>query len=51
MIPMAMHFRLHPWDIGRLTIWQFEIYAAAIDEMTRLQEQRAKEAGRPVRKR
>lgn len=51
MIGLAYHFALHPWDIGRLTIGQFEMYAAALNEMARQVDQRDKEAGRPVRKR
>jgi hypothetical protein len=51
MIGLAYHFQLHPWDIGRLTIGHFEMYAAALDEMNRQAEERSKEAGRPVRKR
>ncbi len=56
MIGLAYHFALHPWDIGRLTIGQFEMYAGALDEMARQAEQQGKErqtreAGRPVRKR
>lgn len=34
-----------------MTLGEFEVYTAALDEMKRLSEQRAKEAGRPVRKR
>lgn len=51
MIGLAYHFGLHPWDIGRLTIGQFELYAGALEEMARQAEQREKEAERANRKR
>ena len=28
---MTLHFGLKPWDVGRLTLAQFDAYAAQID--------------------
>jgi len=51
MIPMAYHYALHPWDIDRLTISEFEIYAAGLEAMVAQRDKAEREAGRPVRKR
>ncbi len=50
MILMAYHFGLHPWDIDRLQIWQFEVYVRALEVMQE-QAKAQQEAGRLPRKR
>lgn len=50
MIPLAYHYGLHPWDINRLTVFEFEIYKAGLDEMAR-QNEKANEPVRPPRRR
>lgn len=51
MIPMAFHYGLHPWDINRLTIFEFEIYKAGLEEMVRQNKQAAEGNLRPPRRR
>ena len=51
LIPLAMRFRMHPWDVDKLTIGEFELYSTAVDEMKRIAERDAKDARRSQRKR
>ena len=51
MILMAYHFGLHPWDIDRLTISDFEMYAVALEAMNEEADKARKEQGRIARKR
>ena len=51
MILMAYHFGLHPWDIDRLTISDFEMYAVALEVMSEQAAKAQKEQGRYARKR
>lgn len=51
MIGFAYHFHLKPWDIDRLTLGEFEVYKAGLDEMLRVAEERQKQSGQPTRKR
>lgn len=51
MIPMAYHFSLHPWDIDRLVISDFEVYRAGLEEMARQNKSGEDEAKRPTRRR
>jgi hypothetical protein len=46
-----MRFRMHPWDVDKLTIGEFELYSTAVDEMKRIAERDAKDARRSQRKR
>lgn len=50
MIPMAYHYGLHPWDIDRLLVTDFEVYRAGLEEMAR-QNKKADEPQRPTRRR
>jgi hypothetical protein len=34
-VPLAYHFGLHPWDVDRLTWWQFDAFCDAADEIAR----------------
>lgn len=35
MVSMTYHFGLRPWEIDRLTVVQFDGYAAAVDNLNR----------------
>lgn len=48
MIPMAYHYGFKPWDIDCLTILDFEVYKAGLDEMAR-QSKDAEQGGQPRR--
>lgn len=48
MIPMAYHYGFAPWDIDRLTLLDFEVYKAGLDEMER-QSKAAQNADQPRR--